>query len=148
MAALIEHGMLLESARGPLPSVAEMIAGEPIRGSWWGHPAGHAIFAALNSLAESPDVVRTRLVNGRVTLVHRRLWPALVRVADRLPSDRLAAIHEEHTTSGAHRVSEQPFPTWVPPDVLQAAEDLAIDEALATLPECVCQPERGSRQQP
>jgi hypothetical protein len=31
---------------------------------------------------------------------------------------------------------------------LQAAEDLAIDEALATLPECVCQPERGSRQQP
>jgi hypothetical protein len=148
MAALIEHGMLLESARGPLPSVAEMIAGEPIRGSWWGHPAGHAIFAALNSLAESPDVVRTRLVNGRVTLVHRRLWPALVRVADRLPSDRLAAIHEEHTTSGGHRVSEQPFPTWVPPDVLQAAEDLAIDEALATLPECVCQPERGSRQQP
>src|SRR5438132_12033702 len=101
MAALIEHGMVLESARGPLPNVAEMIAGEPISGSWWSHPASHAIFDALNALADSPDVVRMRLVNGKVTLVHRRLWPALVRVADRFPVQRLAAIHEEHTSSGA-----------------------------------------------
>ena len=137
MAALIEHGMLLESARGPLPNVAEMIAGQPIRGSWWGHPAGHAIFAALNSLAESPDIVRTRLVNGKVTLVHRRLWPALVRVADRFPPNTLAGIHQEHTTSGAHRVHEQTFPDWVPNDVLQAAQDLTVDDALAQLPPCL-----------
>lgn len=137
MADLIEHGMLLESARGPLPSVAEMIAGEPIRGSWWGHPASHAIFDALNALAESPDVVRTRLVNGKVTLIHRRLWPALVRVSDRFPPKSLAAIHEEHTTSGAHRVREQPFPNWVPSDMLQAAQDLSVDDALAQLPACL-----------
>jgi hypothetical protein len=137
MSALIEHGMLLESAGGPLPSVAEMIAGEPIRGSWWGHPAGHAIFDALNSLAESPDVVRTRLVNGKVTLVHRRLWPALARVADRFPPNRVAAIREEHTSSGTHRVREEPFPDWVPGDVLQAAEDLSVDDALAELPDCL-----------
>ncbi|HZA79476.1 MAG TPA: hypothetical protein VE623_24125 [Acidimicrobiales bacterium] len=137
MAALVEHGILLESARGPLPNVAEMVAGEPIRGSWWAHPAGHAIFAALNSLADSPDVVRTRLVNGKVTLIHRRLWPALVRVADQFPLEALAAIHEEHTTSGAHRVREQPFPTWVPNDVRQAAKKLSVDEALAKLPECL-----------
>jgi len=141
MAALIEHGMMLESARGPLPNVAEMIAGESIRGSWWGHPAGHAIFAALNSLAASPDVVRTRLVRGKVTLVHRRLWPALVRVSERLPLDGLAVIHEEHTTSGAHRVREQPFPSWVPADVLQAAEELSMDDAFAELPECLRSPE-------
>jgi hypothetical protein len=79
----VEHEMLLDSARGPLPSVAEMVAGEPIRGSWWGHPGGHASFDALNTLAEPPNVVRTKLVNGKVTLVHRRLWPALARVADR-----------------------------------------------------------------
>ena len=137
MAALVEHGILLESARGPLPNVAAMVAGEPIRGSWWAHPAGHAIFAALNSLADSPDVVRTRLVNGKVTLIHRRLWPALVRVADQFPLEALAAIHEEHTTSGAHRVREQPFPTWVPNDVRQAAKKLSVDEALAKLPECL-----------
>lgn len=134
MAALIAHGMLLASARGPLPNVAELVAGEPIRGSWWGHPESHAIFDALNVLADSPDVVRTRLVGGKVTLIHRRLWPALVRVADRLPPERLAAIHEEHTTSGAHRVHEQPFPEWVPSDVLRAARDLSVDDAFAELP--------------
>jgi hypothetical protein len=137
MSALMEHGMLLESARGPLPNVAEMIAGEPIRGSWWGHPASHAIFEALNSIAESPDVVRMRLVNGKVTLVHRRLWPALVRVADRFPAEKLAIIHEEHTTSGAHRVLHQAFPEWVPHDVLQAAESLSADDAFAELPACL-----------
>jgi hypothetical protein len=134
MAALVEHGMLLQSARGPLPNVAELVAGEPIRGSWWGHPAGHAIFDTLNTLADSPDVVRLRLVKGKVTLVHRRLWPALVRVADRLPPESLAAIHEEHTPSGAHRVREQAFPDWVPDEVLQAARQLSIDDALAELP--------------
>jgi hypothetical protein len=137
MAALVEHGMLLESARGPLPSVAEMVAGEPIRGSWWGHPASHAIFDTLNSLAASPDVVRTRLVNGKVTLVHRRLWPALACVADRFLPERVAAIHEEHTSSGAHRVRAQPFPDWVPSDVLEAATTLAPEDALAQLPACL-----------
>jgi hypothetical protein len=140
MGALIEHGMLLESARGPLPNVAALIAGEPIRGSWWGHPSGHAIFEALNSLADSPDVVRTRLVNGKVTLIHRRLWPAVVRVADRLPRQHLAALREEHTDTGAHRVHEQPFPDWVPADVFEAASRLSEEEALASLPSCLRRP--------
>src|SRR5687767_8209050 len=104
MAVLVNHGMLLESARGPLPNVAELVAGEPIRGTWWGHGRSHGIFRALHLLADSPDVGRTRLVNGKVTLIHRRLGPALVRVAARLPRGRLAAIHEEHTSAGAHRV--------------------------------------------
>jgi hypothetical protein len=137
MAALREHGMLLESARGPIPNVAELIAGEQIRGSWWSHPASHAIFAAINHLADSPDVARTRLVNGKVTLIHRRLWPALIRVADRLPAERLAAIDEEHGASGAHQVHERPFPSWVPDDVAQAAMDLSDDEAVSQLPDCV-----------
>ena len=137
MTALIKHGMLLQSAHGPLPNVAEMIAGEPIRGSWWNHPASRSIFDALNQLADSPDVVRMRLVNGKVTLVHRRLWPALVRIADRFPAKNLAAIHEEHTASGAHRVQTEAFPDWVPDDVLQAAEALGggrVDRAACVLP--------------
>jgi len=138
MDALTQHGMLLESARGPLPNVAELVAGEPIRGSWWGHPRSHAIFEAINRLAESPDVVRTRLVNGRVTLVHRRLWPAVVRVAERFPPERLAALREEHTAGGAHRVREQAFPDWVPDDAIQAGERLSVAEAIAQLPACVC----------
>jgi hypothetical protein len=137
MDALTQNGMLLESARGPLPNVAELVAGEPIRGSWWGHPRSHAIFEAINRLVESPDVVRTRLVNGKVTLVHRRLWPALVRVAERFPPERLAALREEHTDTGAHRVREQAFPDWVPDDDIRAGEQLSVAEALALLPACV-----------
>jgi hypothetical protein len=134
MAVLIDNGMLLQSARGPLPNVAELVAGEPIKGSWWAHPKSDAIFTALNKLADSPDVVRLRLVKGKVTLVHRRLWAALVRSADHFTAKQLAALHEEHTASGAHRVIEQPFPDWVPADVLAAAKLLAPDEARSQIP--------------
>jgi hypothetical protein len=147
MAALVDHGALLESARGPVPNVAELVAGEPIRGSWWAHGSSHAIFDALNELAESPDVVRTRLIGGKVTVIHRRLWPALVRLADRLPVERLAALHEEHTPSGAHRVSEQPFPDWVPEDGRRAARGLSEPDAVGQLPAAIAallsQTERG-----
>jgi hypothetical protein len=137
MAALIDGGMLLQSARGPLPNVAELVAGEPIKGSWWGHPKSHAIFDELQSLNESPDVVRLRLVNGKVTLVHRRLWPALIRIADRLDPKQLAALHEEHSASGAHRVHEQPFPEWIPGDVFAAANELSSEQAWDLLPACL-----------
>ena len=102
--------MFLQSAKGPVPNVADLVAGETVKGSWWGHPAGHQIFAVLNELDESPNVVRLRLVKGKVTLVHRQRWPALVRLADRFPPDRLAALHEEHTESGRHRVEEAAVP--------------------------------------
>ena len=85
LAWVCEQGVVLQSARGPVPNLAEQIAGEPIRGSWWGHASGHEIFAVLNRVRASGDVVATRLIEGRVTLVHRRIWPALVRVADRFP---------------------------------------------------------------
>lgn len=137
MAVLVEHGVLLESARGPVPNVAELVTGEPIKGSWWGHSSSHDIFAVINELADSPDVVRLRLVKGKITLVHRRVWAALVRVADRFPADRLAAIDEEHTESGAHRKIETPFPDWVPGDVLAAASSLSEEQALALLPDCL-----------
>jgi hypothetical protein len=97
-----EQGIVLQSACGSVPNLAEYVAGEPIRGSWWGHASGHEIFAVLSRVLNSPDVIATRLVNGKVTLVHRRLWPALVRVADRFPKEGLAAVDEEHTASGAH----------------------------------------------
>jgi hypothetical protein len=128
------HGAVLESARGPLPNLAEHVAGEPITGSWWGHAASHDIFRSLSCVRSSPDIVATRLVGGRVTLIHRDLWPALVRVAGLLPSERLAAVHEEHTASGAHRTTAIPFPEWVPGDVVTAAEKLTIDEAMMLLP--------------
>ncbi|MDA2934727.1 hypothetical protein MYX82_10350, partial [Acidobacteria bacterium AH-259-D05] len=35
-------GLLLESD-AILPSVSALVAGAPVRGSWWGHPRGDAI---------------------------------------------------------------------------------------------------------
>jgi hypothetical protein len=132
-----EHGMLLQAARGPIPNLPTLVVGGPIAGSWWAHPAHDEIFRVLNEAAASDDVVRLRLVDGKVTLVHRRLWPALVRLADVFGPRRLAALQEEHTATGAHRTTQTPYPDWVPVDVLTAAATLSIDDANARLPECL-----------
>ncbi len=63
-----------------LPSVAGLVAGEPVRGSWWGHARGQEIFEVSEKLADHPDVTSVKLVKNKVTFVHRRLWPALVAV--------------------------------------------------------------------
>lgn len=78
--ALATHGLLLESD-AKLPSVAGFVVGAPVRGSWWGHPKGHDIFWTAEAIAAHPGVLQTKLVSGKVTYVHRRLWPPLVSVA-------------------------------------------------------------------
>jgi hypothetical protein len=128
-----KHGVVLASAKGPVPSLAETIAGEPIKGSWWAHPRSHEIFAILQAVTDSQDVLVCRLVNGKVTLIHRRLWPALVRVAKRFPADRISQVHEEHTASGRHETREVAFPKWVPREVAQGAKAMTEDEAHAAL---------------
>lgn len=127
------HGVVLASAKGPVPNVADAVAGEPIRGSWWGHAQGKRIFAALSELADSGEVLTCRLVGGKRSFVHAHLWPALVRCAGRFPPDRLAWVREEHTPTGKHVRSEVPFPEWVPSDVQRAAEAFSEDAALRAL---------------
>ena len=123
------HGVVLQAARGPVPSLAEAIAGGPIRGSWWGHSKGHEIFRVAEAVCESPDVLVCKLVDGKVTYVHRRLWPALVRLASRFRKEQLAKVWNEHTPTGAHRSGRTPFPEWVPDGVMRRAERLSIAEA-------------------
>ena len=129
------HGIVLEGARGPVPVLAEAVAGERIQGGWWGHPKGHDIFAATRAVRDSPDVLVCRLLGGKVTYIHRRLWPAVVRLADKLDKDLLAALREEHTASGSHRVVKTPFPEWVPSEEREAANRLTEEEALSQLGE-------------
>jgi hypothetical protein len=69
------------------------------------------------------------LVGGKVTFVHRRLWPALIRLAARLPADGLDQISEEHTASGHHERRVTAFPEWVPAEV--AREAALLSEAVA-----------------
>jgi hypothetical protein len=132
-----EHGVVLQSARGPVPNVAQFIAGEPIRGSWWGHPAGKEIYAVLSELEDCPDLASTRLINKKVTLLHARVWPSIVRVSDLLGVKRLAAIHSEHTQSGAHHSFEVEYPLWVTEVALDASRSLSVDQAFANLPACL-----------
>ncbi len=104
-----------------------------IRGSWWAHPKGNDIFLCSRAIRKSADVLVCRLVGGKVTYVHRRLWPALVRLAERFDADRLAAIREVHTASGRHKVDITPFPDWVPREVMRAAEELPAEDAASLL---------------
>jgi hypothetical protein len=128
-----KHGVVLMSAKGSVPRLTEAIINEPIKGSWWGHPRSHEIFAVLETVADSSDILVCRLIDGKVTLVHRRLWPALFRIADRFPKGRLAQVHQEHTASGKHVNREVPFPRWVPADVKKEARKIEEDEALRSL---------------
>ena len=133
MAFVRRHGVVLASAHGPVPSLAEAVAGGPIRGSWWAHPRSHAIFAALGVVRDSPDVLTCRVVGGKLTFVHRRLWPALVRVGARFPGRRLAWVREEHGRMGRHVTHEQPFPDWVPEIVQAESSRLMERQALELL---------------
>ncbi len=128
-----EHGVVLVSAKGPVPKLVDAIAGEAVKGSWWGHPQGKRIFAVLQALAANDEILTCRLVGDKITLVHRRLWPALVAASGVLTARQLSSVQQEHTSSGHHANEETPFPGWVPPDVLKAATSITPSDALAAL---------------
>jgi hypothetical protein len=129
LAFIKKHGIVMQCARGPVANLAEAIAGGPIRGSWWGHPKGREIFRVLQTVSGHPDVLVCKLVDGKITFVHRRLWPALVKLQKRFSRAQLMKVSEHHSSSGKHVLRKLAFPDWVPSDVLNEAERLSIDEA-------------------
>ena len=80
LAALAQRGLLLKQDKA-LPSVVGILTGESLHSSWWSHPKAHLIFAVLAELADHPDVLVTKLLYRKATLVHRSLWPALLAAA-------------------------------------------------------------------
>jgi hypothetical protein len=74
-----------------------------------------------------------RLVNNKLTLVHRRLWPALVRAAQHFSARQIEQAGQEHTASGYHVARIIPFPRWVPREVIEEAKLLTEEEALQAL---------------
>src|SRR6185503_16376113 len=56
-------------------------ANEPVAGSWWAHSHAQRIYTLINTLAEHPDLLVVKLVRGKATFLHRRLWPAVLAVA-------------------------------------------------------------------
>lgn len=128
-----ECGIAVESARTKVRSLVQMVVGEPVRGSWWAHPKGNEILRLSRSIRGSPDVLVCRLVDGKITYIHRRLWPAVVRLADRFSKDKLAAVKEVHTPTGKHKLLITPYPKWVPEEIVQAAQKVTEKEAASQL---------------
>jgi hypothetical protein len=128
-----EHGIVLASARGPAPRLTEAIVGGPIKGSWWAHPQGKRIYAVIACLSESEQILFCRLINRKITLIHCRLWPSLVRLAMYFSAEQLAQIREAHTASGRHITRTIPFPQWVPAEVLNEARAIGEQDAVRVL---------------
>ena len=127
------NGIVLESARGPAPSLAAAIAGEPIRGSWWKHRKASQIFRCTRAVRASKEVLVCRLLGGKVTYVDRRLWPAVVKLRDQFEPKDLSSIREIHTPQGKHKISAVAFPKWVPAEVAVEAKNLSASKAAEML---------------
>jgi len=127
-----ETGVVLESARGRVPTFVDFVAGEPVT-RWWGHPLGRSIFRLTRVVRDSPDILICNLVDHRVTYVHKRVWPALVRLSDRFDKRDLAWIREEHLPSGKHRLMKTSYPQWVPAEVIERSKMLSEQDAVSLL---------------
>jgi len=127
------NGIVLESAHGRVPAFADWVAGERVT-RWWSHPRGRLIFALTRAMRDSPDVLTCRFIDNKITYVHRRLWPALVKLSGELDTSNLGAIREEHLPGGKHELRVTEFPNWVPAEVLAASKRLTQREARAMLP--------------
>jgi hypothetical protein len=133
LAFVRRQGIVLESAHGPVPNLAEIVVGARIRGSWWGHARGKEIFWLTRAVRDSKQILVCRLLGGKITYVHRRLWPAVVRLAAAFKRRDLAALREVHTARGEHVVQVVPFPRWVPAAVKRRARELSEAKARAVL---------------
>jgi hypothetical protein len=80
IAELETNGLLLTSDP-KLPNVCALVAGGPVKGSWWSHAMSHQMFQVLTAVATHRDVLTAKLISGKDTFVHRSLWPAFLAVA-------------------------------------------------------------------
>ena len=115
--AIAQRGLLLLQDK-QLDNVVTLMTGERLRGSWWSHPRSHEIFRAIEALPED-QVIATKLVAGKVTFVHRKLWPDLLAVAT---GER---EYEVHTESGRHEKRHEQWEVWARRMNVRPARDVA-----------------------
>lgn len=78
-----------------LPSVVRMVGGPDVKGSWWGTKKGVDIYRILEWLELHPDVLPTRLVSGKVTFLHRRIWTEFLSIAAAREGWQMHALSQE-----------------------------------------------------
>ncbi|MGC2288368.1 MAG: hypothetical protein WA688_00725 [Thermoplasmata archaeon] len=111
------------------PSLVSLVVGAPVSGSWWGHPAGSAIYQVGETLESDPDIVVLRLWRGKQTLVHRRLFPALERVARARAPWQMAGLSKGRRRllvliDRAGLIQSDPFSSGVGPGWVGTSADL------------------------
>ncbi len=108
--AELERRELLLQAGREFASVANIVAGEEIRGSWWAHPKSNLIYWVCQDLEAHPRIAEARLLAGKVTQLWDTLWPHVAAIAlarDAWQMDGLSATARELLT----RVDEEPVRT-------------------------------------
>jgi hypothetical protein len=77
--AFLRKWGLLQLHATKFPSLVGLLVGE-IRGSWWAHPDNSRIFHTAGAISDHPDVLTTKLVDRKVTFVHRQWWPHVATI--------------------------------------------------------------------
>src|ERR1700719_1882098 len=76
---LQEFDLLLDTDP-KFPSVTGLTVGDTGGRSWWAHPQAKQMYALSCALRDHPDVLMVKLISGKVTYIHRPLWPAIVAI--------------------------------------------------------------------
>jgi hypothetical protein len=111
LAELERRGVLLQ-AGSEFASVANLVAGETIRGSWWAHPQSNLIYWVCQDLEAHPRMTEARLIGGKVTQLWNTVWADVAAVAiERAPwqwrgVDDAASELVAHVDAGPVRLDE------------------------------------------
>ena len=75
-----KHKIVTLSNTPNFPSLINEIVDKPFTGSWRNHPKGDQIYMISEELSDSPKILTTKLVFGKVTYIHNSIWPSLYKV--------------------------------------------------------------------
>jgi hypothetical protein len=90
-AELDRLGLLLQHD-AELASATTLLAGAAIAGSWWGHPLGKQLYEWLSEFEHGAGALSLKLVNGKVTYVAARLWPAVLALVAKGAAERVKGL--------------------------------------------------------
>ena len=74
----IESNGLLPMHDATVFSATALLAKEPVRGSWWSHPKANEMYRSISEIDDHEDVETVKLLGGKLTFIHRRLWLSLL----------------------------------------------------------------------
>lgn len=93
---LNKKGVLLLQDK-TFPSVVSTIVGEPIIGSWWGHPMANPIYNGLNWAIDQKSIISAKLLSKKVTYINKKLYPFFFSIVSEVRPWQLKGLSKEST---------------------------------------------------